>query len=132
MSQHLEMIGLSDSTSKTRVVYVVLPIAIAWCGVDELTLETPFFFIQRNKKKQKKHSHDDNRCLLFSLFVNWSSDVISHEIRIHTCTCLTCLRIDAPSYNLSEKWVMEVNTKIKKSTKVHRVYLAPLDNLPWN
>ena len=49
---HLERSGLSDSSSKTRVVYVVLPIAVTWRGVDELTPETPIF-IQPKKKKKK-------------------------------------------------------------------------------
>ena len=50
---HPERSGLSDSSSKTRVVYVVLPIAVTWRGVDEPTPENPFF-IQPKKKKKKK------------------------------------------------------------------------------
>ena len=40
---HTEMSDSSDSPNKARVVHVVLPIAVTWCGIDESTPETPFF-----------------------------------------------------------------------------------------
>ena len=50
---HPERSCLSDSLSKTRVIHVVLLIAITWRGVDEPTLETPFLFRKRKEKKKK-------------------------------------------------------------------------------
>ena len=49
---HLERSGSSDSSSKTYVVHLVLPIAITWREVDEPTLETPFF-IQKKKNNSE-------------------------------------------------------------------------------
>ena len=44
------MSDLSDSPNKARVVHVVLPITIMWREVDELTPETPFFYLGKKKK----------------------------------------------------------------------------------
>ena len=45
------MNDLSDSPNKARVVHVVLPITIMWREVDELTPETPFFYLGKKKKR---------------------------------------------------------------------------------
>lgn len=42
-----------DDPIKISMVHLVLCIAITWCGVDESTLET-FFFFNLAKKKIKK------------------------------------------------------------------------------
>ena len=44
----------SDSLNKARVVYVVLPITVMWCGVDEPTLKTPYFFSKKKKENEKE------------------------------------------------------------------------------
>ena len=46
---HPERSSSSDSLSKTRVVHMVLPVAVTWRGVDETTPKTPLFI----KKKKK-------------------------------------------------------------------------------
>ena len=40
---HSEMSDSSDSPNKARMVHVVLPMAVTWCGIDESTPKTPFF-----------------------------------------------------------------------------------------
>ena len=58
---HSERSGSSDNPnkanpSKARVVYVVLPIAVTWHGVDEPTLKTLFFIKPKKKKRFVKVS----------------------------------------------------------------------------
>ena len=48
---HLERSGSSDSPNKSRIVYMVLPIAVTWREVDEPTPKTPVFIQQKKKKK---------------------------------------------------------------------------------
>ena len=48
---HSEMSGSSDSSNKSCMVHVVLPIAVTWREVDEPTPKTPFFIQQKKKKK---------------------------------------------------------------------------------
>ena len=48
---HLERSGSSDSPNKSRIIYMVLPIAITWREVDEPTPKTPVFIQQKKKKK---------------------------------------------------------------------------------
>ena len=48
---HLERSGSSDSHSKTRVIHVVLLIAVTWHEVNKPTPETPFFHLAKKKKK---------------------------------------------------------------------------------
>ena len=48
---HSERSGSSDNPSKARVVYVVLPIAVTWHGVDEPTLKRRHSFSLSQKKK---------------------------------------------------------------------------------
>lgn len=45
------MSDLSDSPNKARVIHVVLPITVMWREVDELTPETPFFYLGKKKIK---------------------------------------------------------------------------------
>ena len=45
------MSGLNDSSNKTRVVHMVLSIAVAWHGVDEYTPKPTFSFRKKKKKK---------------------------------------------------------------------------------
>lgn len=45
------MSDLSVSPNKARVVHVVLPITVMWREVNELTPETPFFYLGKKKKK---------------------------------------------------------------------------------
>ena len=49
---HSERSGSSDNPSKARVVYVVLPIAVTWHGVDEPTLKRRHSFSLSKKKKR--------------------------------------------------------------------------------
>ena len=51
---HPERSSSSDSLSKTRVVHMVLPVAVTWRGVDETTPETPLFI-------KKKKNNNVNR-----------------------------------------------------------------------
>ena len=51
---HPEMSSSSDSPYKARVVYVVLLIAITWRRTNEPTLEKPFFYSSKKKKKCEK------------------------------------------------------------------------------
>ena len=56
---HSERSGSSDNPnkanpSKARVVYVVLPIAVTWHGVDKPTLKRRHSFSLSKKKKKKK------------------------------------------------------------------------------
>ena len=49
---HSERSGSSDNPSKARVVYVVLPIAVTWYGVDKPTLKRRHSFSLSKKKKR--------------------------------------------------------------------------------
>ena len=51
---HLERSGSSDSHSKTRVIHVVLLIAVTWHEVNKPTPETPFFHLAKKKKKTQQ------------------------------------------------------------------------------
>ena len=52
---HSERSNSSDSTNKTRVIYVVLLIIVTWREIDEPTPKVPFFIQQKKYKKEKEN-----------------------------------------------------------------------------
>lgn len=71
---HPERSGSSDSSSKTYVVHLVLPIAITWREVDEPTLETPFFIQKKTIVRLYTPSMETSfgPCVLAHIGLGWT------------------------------------------------------------
>ena len=99
---HLERSGLSDSPNKSRIVHMVLPIAVTWREVDEPTPKTPVFIQQKKKKVEccvsiLKYflliSFQLKRYFNYLLYGNWKNYlyVVNFNYMIFLMSHVTCL-----------------------------------------
>ena len=88
---HPERSGSSNSSSKTHVVHLVLPIAITWREVDEPTLETPSFIQKKKKTIVRLYTPSIetsfNPCVLAHIGLGWTKqDRFSKKLkRLKNC-----------------------------------------------